>query len=446
MSNLIVKRSDLVRRLTAQTDICGQDAFIDRIQLDIGDWAYFGTTDQICSAWSDFRNVTIADAHGEVVSLFNTHLIESLWNVAGLRFSSNPHTDPLNRSSALVSGEVELASWRFRQSGQLPGEVARLVFKTQLNLTRFLQAQQLKRVTRLDRPALASDYIMAITPEDSWYSQELPLLPATNIIIGPDKKYAFALKQPRTAQLRTYLRLVEDLISEAVNYALDGSGATATRLPYFSLKEIEFYWEFDFDDPINFVLSLREIASQHGQDFSEDSYHIPSVALRTKNQSPCLTIRLTQNIKIKIYAKTTRRVRFEVTLGGDAINSIAGPRSQLSIDGIVSLITPLAEEAAQRLRPLIQAATASPTPRGHATSVQLLHLITQAAIEPYTAEAIVAGLTAFGRVVPYSNDPLLRSVHRLRDRGVLRTLRPKSRIYVVTDEYLYALSRLQQIL
>ena len=69
----IVKRSDLVRTLNSDTVISWQDALVDRIEVDFGDWVFFGSADDVCDAMSNFRNVELADADGQTVNLFNNH-------------------------------------------------------------------------------------------------------------------------------------------------------------------------------------------------------------------------------------------------------------------------------------------------------------------------------------------------------------------------------------
>lgn len=57
---MIVRRSDFVRTIQPDIQVTADSAFIDRIELDIGDWALVGTPDAICSALSDFRNYDVA--------------------------------------------------------------------------------------------------------------------------------------------------------------------------------------------------------------------------------------------------------------------------------------------------------------------------------------------------------------------------------------------------
>ncbi|SEK92178.1 hypothetical protein SAMN05421666_3142 [Roseovarius nanhaiticus] len=445
MSNLIVRRDSFVRQLSPSTQINAENAFIDRIRIDVGDWALFGERDHICEALSGLREAEVTSVDGECLPLFNNQLVERIRDVRHLKFRSNPNRDSLGASKPLISGKAAEVLWQSRLTSPQDGEVGRLAFEATLNHTRFVQAQALKRITRLDRPKLVSEYVLAISPDENWYENEIPLRPATNLIIGPNKKYAFALASPRGSQLREYLTLAQSVLSESVQTAFQHSKARAVLLPYFSIREIEFYWEFDSNAPIDWVLQLREILSEQAITMAEDWYDTAAPSLEIQRQSPCIKLKLTQNISIKIYAKTTRRVRFEVTLKDSAIhNAVVGGRRRDSIEGVVSMIAPLAEVAVRRLKPILQSIVADPPPPGSFTAVELMYQITRTADNAHTAEAIIAALVAFGKVVPYGNPRLLSVVHALRDLGVLRTLRPRSRIYVVTDEYRDALASLRR--
>ncbi|MEO1345558.1 MAG: hypothetical protein AAFV74_15530 [Pseudomonadota bacterium] len=215
-----------------------EDAFVDKIDLSIGYWALLGDEDAICSAMEYLRQRTlILTPYGEVLQVFQGEQIEHVYDIRHLRFTANPRTDNLDRAHTLVSGAVEFATWGNRQTSRLEDERARLNFRTQLNQTRFVQAQHLQRVSHPERPPPPS------------------------------------------------------------------------------------------------------------------------------------------------------------TIG----------------------------------------------------AFELMHAIYKQAQNQYVAETIVASLVSFRRITPYNNDPLRETIHRLRDNGVLRTIRPKSRNYVVTDRYYHALERLRTL-
>lgn len=437
-------RTDFLPSLTSKTRVSADAAFIDRIQLDIGEWALFGPQDSICAALTAFSHSSVQTAHGEILPLFNGHIVENLYGIRKLKFNGNPNTDSTNKAKSLVSGSVKLANWRFSKTAKQPNELARITFATQLNLTRFTQAQHLKRRSRLDRPRLVAGYVLAIDPDQSWYADEAPLRPATNLIIGSDQKYRFALKQTRPQQLSRYLKLVRGMLSRVMLDAFQGERATYERFAGYSLKEIEFYWEFNEPNPIDYVEGLRTALMGAGENFSERIYKVDQVSFELQGQSPCLKVRVTRDIQIKVYAKTNRRVRFEVTLKNDAINRAVGSRTTVSLSRLVEKIPDLSTQAAIRLNDLLQSIETIPPPKSSLSSVQLLHAITRAADDPHIGEAIIASLVTYGRITPHNNDLLRDTIQRLVKLGILRNKKHRSKIYVVTDEYLAALQRLRE--
>ncbi|MFT6535230.1 MAG: hypothetical protein ACJAQU_000118 [Loktanella salsilacus] len=361
-----------------------------------------------------------------------------------MKFTTNPNKDNISQNAALVSGAVKQTQWRYSKTSKRPNETTRVTFATQLNLTRFIQAQRLKRRSPLNRPNLAAGYVLAINPEESWYTDEVPLIPATNVIIGPREKYAFALKKSQSAHLSRYLNLVKGMLNRVVSQSLVGEDATYERFAAYSLKEIEFYWEFDSTNPIDYVESIRPNIIATNENVGESLYEIQQTQYDLRGQSPCLTVRLTRDIKLKIYAKTNRRVRFEVTLKQDAINRAAGRRTTTSSKALIDMVPQLAEEAASRVNTLLQSIAAPPAPPSTFTSVQLIHAITRACNTPYESETIIAALTTFGRIALQNNDPMKDIIHTLKDRGILRNLKSRSKVYVATDVFKEPLERLRQ--
>lgn len=445
MLNPIVRRADFVRPLTADTFVAASTAFIDRFELSIGDWALFGDEDAICSAMNEFRNAERITTNGEVLPVFKGELIGRLSDFGKLKFAKNPTTDSLASSSTLVSGTCQTVPWGYNRTPRLPNERARIRFKTQLNLTRFVQAQNLKRITRLDRPAIAGKHVLEIEPDPSWYADEIPLSAATNIIIGPDRKYAYALKSDRPVQFRRYTRLVNNMLSDIVRHAFDGSPASAVSIPQYTLHSIEFYWEFDKPSAIDYVVGLRPQLLANSHDVMEDHYPVDLPSLQITGQSPSYKIKLSKFMTLKVYAKTNRRVRFEISMRDDAINKYGrARRSSETLNGITALLPNLATEAARRVNLLLQSIPAAPMQRSDHTALQLILAITHEAGHPYVAETIISALASLGRVALYRNDLLKEAVHRLREAKVLMTNPPRSSKYVVTEAYREPLERLRQ--
>jgi len=442
----IVRRTDFVRPLHADTRISADTAFIDRFELSFGDWALFGEVDAICSSLNEFRDAQRVTTNGEVLPVFKGELIEHLTGFSKLKFAPNPTTDSLSAASTLVSGTCKNVSWDYSKTPRQPDEKARIRFRTLLNLTRFIQAQNLKRITRLVRPAVAGRHVLEIEPNPSWYADEIPLAPVTNLIIGPDRKYAYALKADRSAQFTRYTRLVSDMLSEIVDCAFDGSTARASVTSQFTLHNIEIYWEFDQTSAIDYVVGLRSQLFASSSQISEDPYVVDLPSLEITGQSPSFKIKLTKFMTLKVYAKTNRRVRFEVSIRDDDINKFTkAKRSSQTLEGITALLPKLTAEAARRVNILLQSIALAPVRQSDHTALQFLHVITREAGHPYVAETIISALVAFGRVALFKNDLLKDAVHRLRDAKVLTTNPAGSSKYVVTEAYREPLERLRQL-
>lgn len=445
MSNPIVRRSDFVRPLDADTRVDAQSAHVDRVEVSIGDWALIGDESEICACLSEFRHIERETTQGQILPVFKSKIVKRIGEIKDVRFTSNPNTDSLTKASTLVSGACTLVPWRYQKAGRLPDERARLRFRTQLNLTRFLQAQNLRRITRLDRPSIAGSHVLEIVPDPTWYLDEIPLMPATNVIIGPDRKYAYALKSDRSIQFRRYVGLIDKMLNNVVERSFYHSAACPVYLPHYTLHAIEFYWEFDRIDAINYMVGLRPAVMAGGLPVREKTVPINLPEYEVRGQSPRYAIWLTKSSKLVAYAKTNRRVRFEVRFWGNVINKVAGPRTSPTLDDIVTLLPDLAERAARYVNVFLQSIASVPIPPTYHTAVQLMHIITREAEHPAIAETILSGLIAYGRVSLFPNDPLRHTVHRLKEKGVLETNPPRSATYVVTAAYRGPLARLQQL-
>jgi hypothetical protein len=365
--------------------------------------------------------------------------------VRKLKFRTNPKSDNVTQVAALISGAVKQTQWRFSKVSKQPGETMRITFATQLNLTRFIQAQRLKLRSRLDRPSVAAGYVLAIDPDLTWYTDEAPLIAATNLIIGPSQKYAFALKKKQSEHLSLYLSLISGMLDGVVSDAFVDEAATYEKFSAYALKEIELYWEFDSNNPIDYVEGIRQNVMGANANVSEVYYGIQNLQFDVQGQSPCLTIHITRDTKLKIYAKTNRRVRFEVTFKKDAINRAAERRTSKTLKELVGKLPRLAEEAAKRVNAFLQSIAAVPAPKSSFTSVQLIHAIAKACKTAHESEAVIAALVTYGRLTIQNHDPLKDIVHSLKDRGVLRNLKPRSKVYVVTNHYDEPLLRLRHL-
>jgi hypothetical protein len=135
--------------------------------------------------------------------------------------------------------------------------------------------------------------------EDNW----LPTSPAW-------RKFA------KNVRIKDYLGLIEKRLEQDLKRACKYEDDPVEMLKHgrpYRLFAVETLWEFPSENPIGDVLqigaSLLHITRQGGQTKIND--YAPKQAGRTLN-SPCFLVPLAEGVKLKLYAKTNKRIRFEV--------------------------------------------------------------------------------------------------------------------------------------
>ncbi len=90
------------------------------------------------------------------------------------------------------------------------------------------------------------------------------------------------------------------------------------------VKEVEVYWEMASDDALNELSRIRPILRGIGRDSRESSY--PTIIGDIERDCPSFTIQLCNGVKLRVYAKTETRIRFEVAykLGGSGRYQLRG--------------------------------------------------------------------------------------------------------------------------
>jgi hypothetical protein len=442
-------RSGFLLSLTENLQVLPEQAFIDRIQLTVGDWGLFGTTDNVCETFTELRLQEVVTAEGVCIPLFSGDPIFSLQQHLNIRFSSPNNDDENTGVAPLVSGAIWYAD-RYRRPEALRHATSRVHFQTSLNLTRFVQAQKFKLRTPLNRrPRLFfSSLAMAIEPDEAWYKEERPLVPATNVIIGPWTKYAYAMSKSLEQHFLEYLELLDELLSQSLTNSTPENVEVPLREEHYSLQEIEFYWEFDCDNPITTVIEFLPRLRSVGSTFFEGLKEIDpptDISGGADRQSPSIKAKIAEGTWLKVYAKTTRRIRFEIELEAGIIGKKACGQTADSKASLSAKIGPLKQYATDKLNAIIPVLLAPPLPQSNLPALRLIHEIVRACGDPHLAETIIGSLVAFDRVTNYRNPPLKDAIQRLSSREVLKTVVPGSRNYVVQSEYEQALKALKRL-
>lgn len=444
MSDIVPNRSNFLIQFTPNTRVEARNAMIDRMQLMVGHWVYFGTEPNVKNALSDLRLATVATAAGAEVPLFRGRTVTNLYRDLPIPFASSGFGGSNYSARPLIAGHMERVSYRNSRSSREVGEVVRMVANATLNVTRFIQAQQFRRITRLNRPRLVSEFVLAIEPNEDWYQDEFPLVPSTNVLIGDNRKYAHALSRTLSEHFRDNVETADRLLTDALRFGADGHDVEIRRLPHFGLSEIEIYWEFDHHDPIRQVETMAPWLSRLSRELRRSREFVEDYHEHLEGQSLKIELRLGHSKRLRVYSKTNRRVRMEVILEAGAISAICGARTSTNLEEASGWLERLVADAARELNEVLEGAPGEIREVPQRTPVELVSRLFEAVGDEQVARAMLSTLIAYGRFAPGLNDALADARDAMSRRGLIQTLRSRSRVYVIADEYASALETLQE--
>jgi hypothetical protein len=364
-------------------------------------------------------------------------------------------------TAPLCSGILNL-----EERGARPSRFVTAVYWANVNPTRFVRYQ--------DPNVLRSHLADLLTPDlfstrDNQNGDEFALDGADNWI--PEREAAiwksFTSDRNWPARLTDYFSAVETAMRDEMSRraelsSLDGSGTlyfTASDEPW-KLRRVETYWEFANDGGPE----LLEMIDRAMRSFC----HLPYVrrAFEGSGLNPERTRqRLTPNeiaitgtaapgIRVVAYAKTNRRIRFEVRYDAENLR----PRSHLltlmrrvnGVPGMVRALQRLSEDAAEVmnvfLNHLERVLTDAVVPWQY-SATDFLFDVTKRCNDAAAAQVIVRLLVSEGAVS--RTDALTPSIDALRHAGILeRTANrqgQQSAIFIPTPAYRAAVNYLSEI-
>lgn len=269
----------------------------------------------------------------------------------------------------------------------------------------------------------------------------------------PDTAYHAAWANP--ARWRHHFRSYVCGIGNAFRAELDRvtaeHGGHVTFHEDFRLKKVETAWEFAAVEPIELVRNLApHLRDFRGLEMETTHYRAP-IESRIVN-SPSINIRLGANVSLRLYAKTNRRIRFEIIhedinhrelLGEPQTNSTSQqPRPWMRIfDCLSALRTRAANELNAVLEFLAQRTNLVPS---QISGFHLLIAVASAVQSPGLAHTIISLL--LGGVINPRNAgaELLAACQSLASAGIL-AYDGTRRVYDVSTPYAYALAMLRTV-
>lgn len=353
----------------------------------------------------------------------------------------------------------------YRNTAPLPvtGDIYhRAKLRLSLNLQRFIRHQP-----QQDNPLKPWKYRLQKRREkrSSYGNEEISLDGEDNWIPDTAEWRKFAARE----HLGNYIELVEDQFASELTRATkfvkvlnksdeeDWYGPGWELNPSFALQKVETFWEFPSENPI---LDALEIGSKlmhfTNAGGKVTNYEVKGEVEENKEisrvyNSPCFSLPIAENVILKLYAKTNKRIRFEIVhtklrKQQTALLSEAGilPKDgEQPWENIPALLRVLRKRAAEHMNDIMAHLRVEQAPNLVAKSVvELLSEIANAAPPSIFQNTRVARIQTLliwlcyyrGYRGDIKKGVYAPALAKLKERGVLK-FDKKRQFYVLTDAY-----------
>jgi hypothetical protein len=435
-----------IQKYTHSVRVSAAKARQDRTHIIVGDWILGPTHDMALATF--FAALAPAQIHESTLGITTRPLaVSEPW------FARREHYDPtcatldirqggrgrgLRPGRPLVTGQLKT-----RRMGRISeyGPVARIVsLDLNLNPTRFLHHQPKREfVERMQQPVaewvLPEPRLIAGTATLE-AADERSLDGKDNVLLGL-VPVSDAHGLPWSLHLRRYwyalLEKFDGLFHEAAGLAM-----LAIRFAdSFNLRSVETYWEFHINDPSSWLLEIEPIIRRLGLTNAARNFQHPdglSTDELTANRRS-ITLRLRSGVLLRVYAKTSHRVRFEVE--HDLVETarlFGGRHTSTDPNVFFDWLEMAALDAASHVNRVLEHLERQQTREGAQMSVtQLVIRVTQVVGDPDLAERLLS-LVAANQSIS-SDAGLAPSIRRLVSHSILETAERGRNRYVLTPEY-----------
>lgn len=425
-------------------------AMIDRASIAIGDWAIIGPPVDVVKFLDAIPEIEVITADGELFPAFNRTKRSPDGRFVNIPLKTGSPGNVAYQKTAVFSGQLVHVFGRLRVTRSMPCEHVRLGFDAYLNLNRFIAAQAPMPRTRLDRPRLQRPLATAIAGRFMQHGDEYCLTSDTNVVIGPDLLYRYILSKSVEAHLHGYLRLIESFLTYQLQSIASSFGVTVRHLPYYSLRMIEFCYEYDDPNPIGRVESLDVPMRALGPRSRRHRAMVRGERLFVYQDSIAVGVELSAGCDLVAYAKTNKRIRWEVRFDSSAIDAqldkVAGfaGRTTQTLSQVRRMVAHLSTVAEGRLRDALEMLDRQLSPQVGLTPAQLCTRIGRILQDDALADAVINVLRMRGSLASAQGSPLKAAAESLVRAGILTRSGKRSRLFIPADSYVTAVGTLRK--
>lgn len=433
------------------------DAKQDKIEIILGDWL-IGPSDE-SSYVRFFSALAPAPAGG---------LSQERENIEGLFYRDRDY-DPtcpklviraggrgarLAVGRPLFSGELRAFRWgRAEQIGIGNNEPARRIeLRLFLNPTRYLHHQP-KRSWVLSRHLDPSGWELGapqlISREPDLSSLEEHVLNTDDNVLMGRAAVLMGSQEGWPVHLERYWHAIVGRLNQLFGEAAEYAELVLRQVTSLNLRTVETYWEFAVRDPLSWLREVEPLLEPLGHSAEARTFQFPdgmAVSHRTGN-ARSFYVRLRSGVALRLYAKTTHRVRFEIIHDlTENARPLGGAHTSRTLQQLSIWCGAIAADAAAQVNAVLDVLERGRAREGSdASVVHLITKITQVVRDDIVSTRIMELLAANGAIIPSSGAGLTRAVRRLKEAGILEPVSPRSLAVRLSREYLSAGVRLRHL-
>jgi hypothetical protein len=269
-------------------------------------------------------------------------------------------------------------------------------------------------------------------------SDNLLLDPVSHIAGRPEAWYR---------QVHAYWEAVWRLLNEEFTRVAAGPCNAMVRLQQrrVNLRSAEVYWEFGCEDALFFVRDATDTIATIGQSATTRTHAADGCTTTRQRNSLSHRVKLNNATELSVYAKTDRRVRFEVRYDLAKNSGVLGGRHTSSdLNDLIVWLERLSEDASIQVNEALAWLSRTMSGiEGHASAYRFLSELAALCDDEQEFDLVLSLLVNTGRISLGERDPLQSSVRRLLRREVLVRPVRHARCFAPHPRYRRALSQLR---
>lgn len=437
-------RSPLLPFLTADSRVEPSQARQDRILAEIGDWIIEGPIERVQRFYSAVGQPDLVNSQPRLLAIAgrqHTSRPEILIR-RGFQNARGEEGSPLLLGKIVTVSHVEGANSSSSHIGR------RLYFQGTLNPTRFVAHQP-----KFMRGRSIVDPVQGALPgvrmfARPWVSEpgdEAALDGRDNVILT-QRGLSYARPGAWQRHLSRYLEEVPRALDAELREYAEDAGVRIEFRPRSRIEVVETYWEFEVPDPTAFVRRIASAITALGRRSLTRTYEAAQGRMDVDGNLVSVRTDFQTGGTLKVYAKTHRRIRFEVEHSGEYFQRVPRtfPRLQREASNWIPLLAYLAEQAAPivnaALRRIGQDATST---HEHRDPFELAACLVQILGSAEEARKFASILANDGRIVVGPRLVPREKARALLIAGVLERVQIGRGVYSIAPAYAQALAHLQ---